>query len=76
MLLGNRSWLEENGLGLSAEQEAGVATLERTGHTVVLAALAEARVLGPAGGLSLAGEKLMWCAHIAAVAQRTSPESS
>jgi len=38
--------------------------------------LAEARVLGPAGGLSLPGEKLLRRAHIATVAQRTSPERS
>jgi Cu+-exporting ATPase len=41
VLLGNRSWMEENGLALSNEQETQVATLESTGHTVVLAALSE-----------------------------------
>lgn len=39
MLLGNRSWMHENGLALSAAQEAEVAALESQGNTVVLAAL-------------------------------------
>lgn len=39
VLMGNRSWMEENGLKLSDVQEAEVAALESRGHTVVLAAL-------------------------------------
>ena len=39
VLLGNRSWMGENGLFLTAEQEGEVAALERRGHTVVFVAL-------------------------------------
>ena len=40
VLLGNRSWMRENGLPeLSAQQESAVAALESKGNTVVLAAL-------------------------------------
>ena len=52
VLLGNRSWVHENGLALSAAQEAQVARLEETGHTVVLAALSRDE---GGGGLYLAG---------------------
>merc|ERR1719164_118683 len=49
VLLGNRGWLHENGLALGAEQEAEVARLEETGHTVVLAALSRAEGSGGGG---------------------------
>ena len=39
VLLGNRSWMGENGLFLTTEQEGEVAALERRGHTVVFVAL-------------------------------------
>jgi len=39
VLLGNRSWMDENGLGVTEEQEAEVAALENRGHTVVFVAL-------------------------------------
>ena len=42
VLLGNRSWMKENGLLLNGEQEAQVQALENKGHTVVLAALSVA----------------------------------
>ena len=50
VLLGNRSWMGENGLALDAGQEEWVANLERGGVTVVLAALGDA-----AGRLELSG---------------------
>ena len=50
VLLGNRSWMGENGLALDAGQEEWVADLERGGVTVVLAALGDA-----AGRLELSG---------------------
>jgi Cu+-exporting ATPase len=52
VLLGNRGWVHENGLALSGAQEAQVARLEETGHTVVLAALSRDE---GGGGLYLAG---------------------
>ena len=52
VLLGNRGWMHENGLSLSEAQEAQVARLEETGHTVVLAALSHDE---GGGGLHLAG---------------------
>ena len=50
VLLGNRSWMEENGLSLSDAQEEAVATLESRGNTVVLAALAHGDGDGGDGG--------------------------
>jgi len=38
VLVGNRSWIEDNGLGLSAEQEALMTQFEAQGNTCVLAA--------------------------------------
>jgi P-type E1-E2 ATPase len=52
VLLGNRGWVHENGLALSEVQEAQVARLEETGHTVVLTALSRDE---GGGGLYLAG---------------------
>ena len=39
VLLGNRSWMTENGLALNDAYEAQVAKLETQGHTVVVSAL-------------------------------------
>ena len=42
VLVGNRGWMNDNGVALLPEQEALMATLESQGHTCVLAAVSQA----------------------------------
>ena len=70
VLLGNRSWMLENGLELSSEQERQVAELESTGHTLVLAALE----LAPAAGKDATPSKLVLAGALA-VADSLKPDA-
>ena len=70
VLIGNRSWMHENGISLTDDQESEVAALESKGNTVILAAVSDA----PATEMDGANSKLVLAGAVA-VADSLKPDA-